>query len=91
MKSRVEPGTSGLQYFLRIVAISIILILSNIPLLIARLDASSLLTANIIVGGAAVFLFATIGETLDKKLILVSFRVYKSLLEHGLIEEQYSD
>ena len=67
------------------------MILSDIPLLLARFDFSSLLVANMVVGCAAVFLFATIGKTLDKKLILLSFRAYKSMLEHGLIEEQYLD
>jgi hypothetical protein len=73
------------------VAITIVIILSSGAFLVLRFDFVSLLVANMVVGCIAIFLFSVIGRTLDKKLILLTFRYYKLLLKHGLLEEQYSD
>ncbi|MDG6996342.1 MAG: hypothetical protein JRN52_10505 [Nitrososphaerota archaeon] len=91
LRNKVEPTTSASQYLLRFVAITIVIILSSGAFLALRYDFVSLLVANMVVACMAIFLFSVIGQTLDKKLILLTFRCYKFLLKHGLLEEQYSD
>ncbi len=63
------------------------MVLFSAVILILREDLVWLLPFNMLVASLFVFLFSTLGQTLDKKLLLLGFNLHKWMLRHGLIEE----
>lgn len=83
---RKEQTRNSSPYVLRILFVSLLIFSINAILFALHFEAF-VASVNLLLFSSIVLLYYAIGSTLDKKLVLWSFRLYKWTLNHGFIED----